>query len=524
VSTTLLWLAGVTLVGLVVRAIPVALADFPLNDGGLFLTMVLAVEGADWALPVSVAWNGTQLPFTYPPLAFYIVGWTDAILGTDPIALFRFLPLVASTLVVPAVFLLGRTLLRSDVGGLTAALAYAVTTGSFVWLVQGGGISRAPGMLLAVLTLWQTVHLVRTPTPRRAVATGALAGLTILTHPAAALFTAIGALLIWIFEGRSLPSLKFSTAALGVALLVAAPWALSVIQHHGLAGLLDVQNNGPDPRSTLLALVVGRLTGNPFVDPLALFGLGMAILCLTRRRFLLPIWLLAAAFLAWQYAMVPLGLLIGFAAVDLSALRDSVKRRTDQAGTPAMSGPVRWGPSLGLGLLGVILLVGAGAAGLAVLNPGAPLQALSPERRDAMAWIRANLEDDARFAVVTGDSWAVDPDSEWFPALAQRVSVGTVQGSEWLGGAAFREQLTAHGKLQACAEEGSADCVREWLADWPADYVFIPKGHRHGPNSPPDCCADLRADLMADPGSTPVYDGPGATIFRVNSMSAATPG
>ncbi|MEX1068793.1 MAG: glycosyltransferase family 39 protein [Chloroflexota bacterium] len=522
-STTLLWLAGVTLVGLVVRAIPVALADFPLNDGGLFLTMVMAVEEADWALPVSVAWNGTQLPFTYPPLAFYVVGWADAYLGIDPLALFRFFPLVASTLVVPAVFLLGRSLLRSDLGGLTAALAYAVTTGSFVWLVQGGGISRAPGMLLAVLTLWQTVHLVRSPTPRRAGATGALAGLTILTHPAAALFTAISAFLIWFFEGRSLRSLKFSTAALGVALLVATPWAGAVIQHHGLAGLLDVQNNGPDPRSTLLAMVVGRLTGNPFVDPLALLGLGMAILCLTRRRFLLPIWLLAAAFLAWQYAMVPLGLLVGFAAVDLSTLRDSVRRRAAQAGAPAVSGTSRWGPGLGLGLLGVILLVEAGAAGLAVLNPGAPLDALSPERRDAMAWIEANLEDDARFAVVTGDSWAVDPDSEWFPVLAQRVSVGTVQGSEWLGGAAFREQLTAHGTLQACVAEGSGNCVREWLADWPADYVFIPKGRRHGPNSPPDCCDDLRAGLLADPAFTRVYDGPGATIFRVNSMAAGTP-
>jgi hypothetical protein len=356
------------------------------------------------------------------------------------------------------------------------------------------------------------------------VAAGTLAGLTLLTHPAAALFTAISAALIWTFEGRNRQSLAWSGAAVGVAFLVAAPWATLVIQHHGVAGLLDIQNNGPDPRSTLISLVVGRITGNPFVDPLALLGLGMAILSLVRRRLLLPIWFLAAAFLAWQYAMVPLGLLVGVATVDLAVVGDRSTRRSDwprAPGAPAAFGSARWGPSVGLGLLALILIIETGAAGLAVFNPGAPLHALSPERREAMAWIAANLEDDARFAVVSGDSWAVDPDSEWFPALAQRVSVATVQGSEWLGGAAFREQLTAHGKLQDCVEAGSVACVRAWLADWRVDYLFIPKGHRHGPNSVPDCCADLRADLIGDPSFTPIYDGGGASILRVNSQSTA---
>ena len=516
-------LAGVTLIGLAVRAIPVAVADFPLNDGGLFLAMVRAVE-MDWMLPVSVHWNGTQLPFTYPPLAFYLVGLANTGLGVDLPTLFRLVPLVASSLVVPAVYLLARSLLRSDVGGLAAGLAYGVATGSFIWLVQGGGVTRAPGMLLAVLTLWQVVSLVRTPTVGRAAATGALAGLTILTHPAAALFTAMSAVVIWIFEGRTTRALVLSGAALGVATLVAAPWALAVIQHHGLEGLLDVQNNGPDPRSTFISLVAGRITGNQFMDPLALFGLGMAILSLLRRQFLLPIWFLAAAFLAWQYAMVPLGLLIGVATVDLFVLRDRRMRGADQPDAPAEAGPAKWGLRIGLSLLAFMLLVEAGAAGLAVLSPQSPLHALGPERRQAMAWIEANLQEDARFAVVSGDSWAVDPDSEWFPLLAQRVSVATVQGSEWLGGPAFRAQLTAHSELQDCVEAGTATCIGEWLTDWPADFVFIPKGHRHGPNSLPDCCADLRADLRADPGFTPVYDDQGATIFRVNGRGSPDQG
>ncbi len=170
----------VTLVGLVLRAIPVALTDFPVNDGGLFLAMTRAIQDAGWALPATVAWNGTDLPFAYPPLAFYGAGALNAVFGVDLFAVFRWLPLVASTLIVPAVFLLGRAVLRSDLGGVVAALAYALAPASYVWMIQGGGVTRSPGLLLAVLAVWQTVFLVREPTRRRAVIVGVLAGVTAL--------------------------------------------------------------------------------------------------------------------------------------------------------------------------------------------------------------------------------------------------------------------------------------------------------------------------------------------------------
>jgi len=119
---TWLLLGLVTLTGLAVRAIPVALADFPVNDGGLFVAMTRAIEDAGWGLPAAVTWNGMDIPFSYPPLGFYVAGGLDA-LGADLLDVFRWLPLVTATLIVPAVFLLGRALLRSDIGGLVAALA-----------------------------------------------------------------------------------------------------------------------------------------------------------------------------------------------------------------------------------------------------------------------------------------------------------------------------------------------------------------------------------------------------------------
>ena len=506
---TWLIVGAITLAGLVVRAIPLVLSDFPVNDGGLFVAMTRAIQEAGWSLPVTVSWNGSELPFTYPPLAFYKAGLLESLFGLDLYAIFRWFPLLTSVLIVPVVYLLARQLLRSELGGAVAALAYALAPSSYVWMIQGGGVTRSPGLLVAVLALWQVVVLVREPTPGRAVGVGLLAGLTGLVHPGAAVFLLSGAVLIWLFEGRTRRAFVHAAAAAGIGLLVLAPWLIIVASRFGLAALVDVPSNGPDLRFALLTMLSSRFTGLPFFDPLGVIGLTMAFVCLYRRQWLLPLWFLVATALSPQYAMVPFGLLIGAAAQSLASKRRDVQSRP-------LSAPLRRFPAIGLAVLGACLAFEGVVSAFAVLDPGAPVHALSAERREAMAWVAAELEPAARVAVITDSVWPRDPDSEWFPLLAGRQSVATVQGSEWLGVAAFVETRGAHHALQTCVrQEESVACVQEWLAEWPADYLYLPTGHLHGPSSPADCCADLRAGLMADPSFEVVYDGPGATILWV---------
>jgi hypothetical protein len=501
--TVWLALAGVTVAGLAVRAIPLAVTDFPVNDGGLFLAMTRAIQDAGWALPVTVEWNGSELPFIYPPMAFYTAGLLEAFFGLDIYGIFRWFPLMWSTLVVPAVFLLGRELLRSEVGGLVAALAYALTPVSFVWLIQGGGVTRAPGMFLAAVMLWQLVILVRDPTPRRSVAVGVLAGITTLVHPGAAVFTAISAILVWLFDGQARSSARAAGMAVGVAALVVAPWALLVTSRHGLDAILGVPSNGPAPAFAILAALAGRVTGTPVIDPLAITGLALAILCVVRRRFLLPLWYAVSLFISFQYAMIPFAILIGLAAADLWNLRARPSPR------------LRLAPTVGLALLGLLLVIEGALSTTAVFNPQAPLHALSADRREAMAWVASGLESDARVAVVTINGWSSDPDSEWFPLLAQRQSVATVQGSELLGRAAFEEQVRGHVALQDCVIDASVACLQDWLTRWPADVLYMPKGQLDGPTSPDDCCLEMRRLLATDDGFELIHESSGATVFRV---------
>jgi hypothetical protein len=291
-----------------------------------------------------------------------------------------------------------------------------------------------------------------------------------------------------------------------VALAVAAPWLFIVITRHGMAVLTDVPSNGPDLVTAALALLAGRATGLPFADPLALFGVALALLAVIQRRFLLPIWLLAATVVSYQYGMVPFGLLIGAFAVDLAtALR---VRSVSRSRVPGVVAAV---------LAAAFVFEGAVAAGT-VLNPGAPVHALDAARREAMSWVADVLPTDARVALITDGEWSGDPDSEWFPQLTHRVSVATVQGSEWLGTDAFETQVQAHRALQNCAGEESDEvgCVTDWLVQWPADYVYLPKGPLHGRNGPPDCCALLREALVGSPFFVLAYDDAGATILRVD--------
>jgi hypothetical protein len=133
----------------------------------------------------------------------------------------------------------------------------------------------------------------------------------------------------------------------------------------------------------------------------------------------------------------------------------------------------------------------------------------------ALDWVGARLDSSTEFALVTDRTWESDYLSEWFPVIAQRVSVATVQGSEWQGLEFFIAQLAKYRQLQHCADD-TATCVAEWARGWGHEdaHVFVPKGQLYGPGSPDDCCPGLR-ETLAEPesGYVVVYDGPGATIF-----------
>jgi hypothetical protein len=136
------------------------------------------------------------------------------------------------------------------------------------------------------------------------------------------------------------------------------------------------------------------------------------------------------------------------------------------------------------------------------------LNALAPADRAAMRWIALRTDRTARVLVLTDKPWQIDKVSEWLPVLAERVSVATVQGSEWLPQHAFQTYIRRQSQVAACAN-AETDCL-DSLSQDPAlrfTHVYVPAGPTVA------CCGPLLGALGRDPRFSVIYANAGATIF-----------
>src|SRR5438445_13138702 len=84
-------LAISVVVGCLLRLIPPLRTDFPLHDGGMFYVMIETIRREHYALPSSIPFNGTDIPFAYPPLAFFTAAALTDLTGSATLDVLRFL-------------------------------------------------------------------------------------------------------------------------------------------------------------------------------------------------------------------------------------------------------------------------------------------------------------------------------------------------------------------------------------------------------------------------------------------------
>lgn len=521
----LAWVGLITAVGLFVRLVYVLAASFPLNDGGLFLLMTRDLQAAGYCLPAFTSYlNGARIPFAYPPLPFYLAGAVADLTRIELLDVLRWLPLVASTLTIPAMYLLARALLNSRLAGAIAAFAFAAAPAAFDWQISGGGLTRAPGYLFAILALHQVHALYTRRRPRLVLSSAVCCALTALCHPEAAYFLALSCAVFFVCNGRTWLAVRDSAlVAIGV-LVLTAPWWATVIAHHGLAPLLAASGAGGYPALSPAFLVRIDIAGEPLLTLLAVLGLLGALVCLAERRWFAPAWLLTVRLLDPRsgpgYAMAPLAMLVAVCIVSLIVPRLAASGGQGRPAADRLS-LQGWQIRLPLGVLAFYTIFGGVIAGYR--HP--ELSALSPATRAAMQWAAAT-PGDAAFAVVTGvKSASLDAASEWFPALSGRTSVATMQGYEWLGARRMLELTDRHQALQECATAVAA-CVDRWAERKQVSFthIFVLKDGTSGDPDGRDCCAALRNSLLASPDYVVVYDGPGASVYARGRRAADEPG
>ena len=373
---------------------------------------------------------------------------------------------------------------------------------AYGWLVAGGGLTRGLGLLFAILAAGLVARRGDGPPPMRvAIGAGLMVGLSGLTHPQAAVFAVIACLVLSYGEPMRDWLIRIGVAA-GVAVAVVAPWLIWLATTIGLDSVLAAGGR-LEPAVGLVRLLNLRFSAAPFMDVVGVAGAIGLVACVVQRSWRLPI-LLVMTYLAGAgggefLAAVPWALIagVGFAAIVDLAQRWLVGASASQrrAIAAAVGGLV-----LFLGLIGSLG---------SVVDRSSKLHPLPDDQVTAMRWLAENTPADAVVIVPTSEVWGYDEVSEWLPAFAQRRSLGTVQGSEWLGAQGFEEQLARHKQLLGCAGH-TADC---YAAVDPSALIFVPKGPISGPFGPDDCCPALRATLEGA-GYEIVYDEAGATIAR----------
>lgn len=465
-----------TILGLAVRLAAPLTSQFPLNDGGLFYTMATDLIANGLRLPLATTYNNAQIPFVYPPLALYFTAILSKLTDTDVLNIIRILPPVFSGLAIPAYYLLAREIATSKLQAILAVLSFAFIPRVFEWHVTGGGITRAPGFIFAILTMTFVLRLYKDSSRKNILLSSLFAGLTLLTHPEAAIHTILSAAIFFLWTNRSAKGMKDSLAIAVGAIALSAPWWLSILLRLGTppfqAAVLAV---GADSPNLLVRIFVGFLfvfTDEPYLTLTAVFALIGIFTSTVRREYFPIVWMFTLYILEPRggalYMMLPFSLLSGLGLV--SIFSNIVPALSAPGETPTIlqifpHQTARWM----FAVFFVYLLMSAFSTGERLRNDFS----LQPSDAKTLYWIRESLPASASFAMVTGETTPFrDPWSEWLPAITGRKSLAGIFGYEWVNDGKFEERLLWYITLQACARRDET-CLSTWEKDNNLDFTHL---------------------------------------------------
>ncbi|MBK8615871.1 MAG: glycosyltransferase family 39 protein [Anaerolineales bacterium] len=184
--------------GAIARFFPGIQAGFPLNDGGMFLSMIRDLRDSQYVLPAVTSYNNLNIPYAYPPFGFYFTRLLSDVFSLSEIMLLRWIPPTVNSLSILAFYALSSLLLESRRRAAVAAIFYALTPGASAWFIMGGGVTRSLGSLFMLLSLWWVYRLFREGGKLALALSILFCSLTVLSHPEVGIHTAASCILLWL--------------------------------------------------------------------------------------------------------------------------------------------------------------------------------------------------------------------------------------------------------------------------------------------------------------------------------------
>ena len=517
---------AITILAAILRLAFILPTDFPLNDGGLFFAMTQDLIRSGFALPAYTSYNLANIPYAYPPFGFYLAAGLHQFLHVPLIEIFRFLPLLFNIFTIPVLYLLANELLASQNQAILATIIYAILLPGFQWQIMGGGITRSPAYLFSLIAVFCSIRLFRSPSLLKIFITAFFLSLSVLSHLEIAWVAAVSVGLIWFFLDRKKRGLLNLFFVGVITLLLTLPYWISVIRIQGLSPFLFAFRSGSDNWQWFLSfLILGNFMGDLFFPPIVVIALVASFYEISVRQYILPAWLIVVITIdprsVGRSMAVPLVLLVaaGLDQIILPGIsgrqNDSMDRRTVVHGKLKRS---RETSLTSLQMMFLILFVFYSIFSIYLFyhQDDSGLVSLSSADRKAMKWISENTEMSSKFLILTDhQDWITDMQAEWFPVLANRVSVMTVQGNEWLGGDRFNAEKSAYKGLMDCSYRGMT-CLNSWMDmnNKQSDYLVIFRSDPQPGSPPASRWENVENELRTGKSYAAVYRNTEATVFR----------
>lgn len=403
--------------------VPIA-ESFPINDGGLFLQMMRDILANNWILPAYTSYNQSQIPFAYPPLAFYLTAFVHLSTGIELIELVRVLPPFWCSLMLWPAWIVIKELNTSLSSKATALAVFGVSYPGFEWAIMGGGVTRALGFLLALTSIALLTQALHWRSRRKGILSLMVAALAGLTHPQAWLFLVASSVPALLMK-RNKIQIGTICIFLGLICLTLLPWLALELYLHGFAtleaALLSSYTHPENLFRTIDALVHGFFGLSLPIN--LLFALGLVEILLTRTFAPLSWFILVSALPRFGAInqMLPIAVIAGFGATFLLRALHAQQ--------------IRHGMSFRFenSALLIVLVIALQLADSFVAVTKLRSETMQPSERQALAWIARNTPVDAKFVIITERVGRRDYLSEWFPTITGRESLLTFEGKEWLG-------------------------------------------------------------------------------------------
>lgn len=494
----ILALIAASIFGVYFRIYPVLQADFPLNDGGMFVTLTEELLANNFILPEFSNYNMLQIPYAYPPLGFYLAAFLTRITNQDVLSIFRLVPAVISWLTIPAFYLAAKKLLKSALTISIAVIIFAIIPRSWLWMIMGGSFTRVLGMLFSILTIYFGIQLF---TKQKGLLPTILCfTLTVLSHPEALIFAALNLGLLFLFHQRTTKGfVNLALVVLG-ALVASSLWWITVLIRHGSEPFFSASQTGGLGLIFILRLLAFNLTGEPTPALFASLAVIGVFYALNKKQFFLPVSAVATIILIPRsgpnYLMIPVAMLAAFTIGEVifpAFSTNSIPSRTAKI------------------LLGYFLVSLFIAAIVAPNTIETNLRILSQDERQAMQWVSDNTDADSQFLVLSSANWWHAPAVEWFPYLSQRRSLNTVQGTEWLPDKQFILTIEQAESIKACLDQTTA-CLKLVQSEYqiPFSHLYLVTRTETNP------FIDTRAfelELRQDQDFELIYEGDGGLVF-----------